>query len=206
MISDASFEKGVTISDKTIGLIQKLLDPKILSTSLDPYIISMVNAYIRKKEQITISITGLDAVQEAISGLVIEDKIEELNTSDWNPGSLSSSRINLISPKLISLFPNVKRITIKTSGSDKFACSYPFSMVYFLQIISKISNCELIKIQQIVDDENEDNSWINRLWRQSQQELKAEYGKQQYHISFDTEKQESQGSFYSSNFFIVSPL
>ena len=174
--------------DKNIPmkLIKTLVDINQSLVSFDPYITSMVRAYIRRKALIAINFNGLKSVEAMIKGFLIEDKRECVNTTDetWNPESLSSSRSNLILPNVISIFPNAASIHINTKGPGNYQV-YPFDMFYFAKSISAASNWKSITIKQIMQEKrNFSKSWIAKLWRLSESKLVDLYKKEGLNISF----------------------
>ena len=185
IITDAYFSSSASLSDGTILLMKKLLDKETLSSLFDEYIVSMVTSYIRRKQQIIINMDGLEPIQEAISGLVIKDKIEAIKTGEnsWSAESILLSESNLISPEIVILLPNVTNICIKTDHDDED--SYAFDMYALLEIITKLSNCKKIEVQQQIDKYNEGKSWIAKLWNVSEANICNKYEKHQYRISFN---------------------
>ena len=181
IITDAFFGRGSKLSKGTVVLIKKLLDPETLSCTFDEYIVSMVTSYIRRKQHIIINIHGLKPIQEAISGLVIKDKIENTVFKSEERILLSSS--NLISPEIVILLPNVTNICIKTDFG--IFNSYAFDMYALLEIITKLSNCKKIEVQQQIIKEYEGKSWIANLWNVSEANICNKYEKHQYRISFN---------------------
>lgn len=146
----------------------------------------MVKAYIRSKKQIVIALDGLYRIREAIQGFVLEDKIEVINTfeDDWDPESLSTARYNLVSPAIISIFPNATSIIINTGLYDHEA--FPFDMFYILKSMTKISNWNSIKIKQQVDkSENYGKGWISKVWNLSGEILVREYKECGVKLSYD---------------------
>lgn len=186
MISD-----GV-IYDETDGavplkLIKKLLGVANSSSSFDPYISSMVKAYIRCKRQIVININGLSGIT-AVYGFVTEDIIKEVATEkdDCNP-DVSKSRSNMVSPDIVSTFPNAESVVIK-AGNEKDG--YPFDMFYFASSMIRASNWKSIRIEQKMSrEENFNKSWISKLWQISESELVHHYKQHQLEISFVTYEQ-----------------
>lgn len=180
MLSDGRLELD---SKVPLKLIKQLMDIDESLLSFDSYIISMVKAYIRHKRQIVLNMHGLEL--EVLQGFVTDGEFKRTKTTkdDWRPESLSSSRLNLISPDLISKFPNATTIVIKTSdGAGDFI--YPFDMFYFLTSIQQALNWKLIKIEQFVrNKKNFGKSWIAKLWRSSKDKLMNDY-KEQLKISF----------------------
>lgn len=187
-ISDCMFDEHDTIAkipDKTIKLMGKLLDTDKLP-SFDPYIISMVRSYIRRKDKIIINMHGISPVKKEIAGLIIKGELKSLQTRDlgWNPETLSSSEMNLISPNIVSLFPNATMISVKTRATDKL--SHPFNMFY-LDIISKISKCKVIQVQQTISAKDKGTSWLYKVWKSYQQELTMKYKEHNFNVSFEQE-------------------
>ena len=58
-------------------------------------------------------------------------------------------------------------------------------MYGLLEIITKLSNCKKIKVQQRVEKEYENKTWISSLWFVSEAKICNEYKKHQYRISFN---------------------
>lgn len=178
--NDAVFGEDVAIP---INLITKLMSQETLS-SFDPYIQSMVKSYVRRKKKIIINLEGLDEIQETLKGVVLKDKIVNVKTSDsdWNPDSILSSGINLISPNILSMFPNISSISIKTGDHHN---SYPFDMLGFVDIIEPFTICGSIKVHNMTDSEKyHGKSWIAKMWETKQSMLVKEYKERKFEILF----------------------
>ena len=185
IVSDGIFfeENGKDSTD----LMFELMDPSS-SLVVDQYVQDIVKSYIRRKKKITINLNGLEPIQEEISGLVIEDKIEAEDTtkSSWDSNCLSS-RSNLLSTKIFTFLPNISQIVIKTDADSDAADSYPFNMFHVLEIINVISTWQMIKIEQVMcGEENENKSWLYKLWNsETRQRIIDEYTKYNLNIYFD---------------------
>ena len=183
IISDGHFVDDT--EEIPLKLMKELVGMNESSLSFDEYIISMVKAYIRRKTQIVINLVGLSFIGAMIKGFVFEEGIEKLDNieDDWNPERLSSSRSNLILPDFVSLFPNATSIIIK-AGDENYI--YQFDMFYFSTSITKASNWESIKIEQMITGkEHHEKSWIKKLWDASKSRLIHQHAKQQLEISFE---------------------
>ena len=198
MISDGA------VSDKTIiiplKLIKQLLGIIKSSAAFDPYISSMVKSYIRHKRQIAVNLNGLRKIAASVNGFIIQGEIKSIKTTqdDWDPKSLVSSRSNLISPHIISIFPNATSIIIKTRNEIS---GYPFDMFHFADSMVNVSNWKSVKIEQVMrHKQNFNKSWILKLWRLSQSELIHHYKNHQLKISIGKEVDEVE----SYEFFIIS--
>ena len=200
MISDGAFyNNAIKIP---MQLIKQLLGIKESLSSVDPYVLSMVKAYIRRQTQIAINLNGLYAIKSTIKGFVTEGDIECIDSTDndWNPESLLSSRSNLVSPDLISLFPNATSIIIKAGlfVKDQHK-SYPFDMFYFSRAMMTSSNWKSIKIEQCMNGKhNFRKSWIAKLWHLSESQLIHQYKQQQLEISFHSNETSVNG--YDNSF------
>lgn len=181
MISDgAIYDKDAKIPMK---LIKQLLGITGES-SFDPYISSMVKAYIRRKRQIVINFDGLRKMDSTIKGFITEGKVQKLtHDENWNPKSLSSSRCNIVSSNILSVFPNAVSVIINTRA--KKTTGYAFDMFYFVTVIIKASNWESITIEQKMSNpKNFNKSWISKLWHAAESELVHHYNQYQLEISF----------------------
>ena len=136
-----------------------------------------------------------------------EGEIELIDSTDndWKAESLTSSRSNLVSPDLISLFPNAVSIIIKTGlFAEDMHVSYPFDMFHFLTIIIKSSNWKSIRIEQMM--KGKDNflkSWVAKLWHLSGSTLTHQYKRKQLDISFHTNDISNSGYNRSCEFFKI---
>lgn len=201
IISDGGFEEDAVLPLK---LIKKLLDIN-KSQSFDPYIISMVKAYKRRKNQIVINLDGLSLVENQLRGFVAEDRLEEIDTTDedWDPESIISSKANLVTSDILASFPNATSIIIKTG-----TCTYPFpfDMFHFLTSITGISNWKSIKIGQQMENESIGQSWTAKLWSLSELKLVQQCKQQQFRISFHTEESSDDEDVYSFEYFKILRL
>lgn len=167
----------------------------------------MVQSYMRRKKQIIINLPGLLDVKEAVSELVVTDKIEKVKTTDddWDPKTTSSSEMNLISPDILSIYPNVKLIIIKAGISDE-SYAFPFNMVRFLDIIGPLSNYKSIKVSHyMLGKEHENKSWTAKLWNSSGGTLIDACKKHKLEILFEkkVEEFEATGDYFSEEYFSI---
>ena len=174
-------------------------------SSIDPYIISTFNAYIKTKKAIIVR-TGLwdhmvTASNEkqiklpAFHSMVIEnsdmDCYKPAEVQPFMSGGVFPYRQNLLSPKIFKLLPNLKIIMIETSFVSH---CYMFNLYYFLENIIMSSTWKQIKItdttdtslHEVLDYENR-MSWITYLWKLSSVRLKKAYQERNLSIEYRKE-------------------
>lgn len=181
IVSDSGFNDE--IEQDTVDLMLKIMKPS-KAMKIDEYLQKVLKSYVRRKKKIAVNLSGIDVIQKAVSGFVIEADIEEIDIDDdWNPNSLSS-RSNLLSAELFTALPNVTEIIIKTSMGDS---PYPFNVLYLLKSMNTTLRLQKIKIEQLMmDEENENKSWLYKLWNSEVKQLiMEECAKYQFKIYFD---------------------
>lgn len=168
IVSDGAFQ--TEIDKETINhMLQLVKSSKAMR--LDEYLTDVIQSYVRRKHKITINLSGLEGIQDAIAGLVIESDLESVDINDeWDPNNLLSRR-NLLSTEIFTILPNVSEIIIKTNF-DARESPYPFNIVYLLECMNEIATWQRIKIEHVVRGvENENKSWLCRLWNSEAKKL-----------------------------------
>eukprot|EP01084_Bolivina_argentea_P132638 234078_1 len=133
-------------NSKIINHIKKLLGNESELSSFDPYVISLVKAYIYRKRRATINFHGLFShSSEDLYGLIIESGLKKV------AGYRLDSKVNLLSANIFKIFPYLEEIVIRTHTFEGYSfkddsCSYAFNLMYFIEMISKISTWNKITI------------------------------------------------------------
>merc|ERR1712228_748649 len=92
---------------------------------------------------------------------------------------------NLIFLELLSLFPNIKTLTIQSTDNDGYD-SFSFSLIALLNVICQSNLNEIIVKSKYCFEGN----WINNLWQTDEQILKKEYAAKNYEIEMKQESDE----------------
>ena len=130
---------------------------------------------------------GLSFIATKLSGFVFEEKVSKRSSvwlCGWNPNQRTLKKLNLMHPSILSLLPNASTIIIKTDAGSSYYL-YPFSMLNFVEVISKISTWNVIKVEQYMYRESSEDSWIYKVWKSQSSELEKEYGSKQLKISYN---------------------
>ena len=144
-------------------------NPKASNIIMDEYITSLFDSYIQQKKQIFFPFK----VWQLCAGK--NETFRKLYTATFGESQLwgyekwerkeamISSRVNLISPVIFRLLPNIKSMTIETQWGRHGA--FPFNLLYFLEIISAFKKWKEIKIQ--VTKTRDVPRWIADVWNSS---------------------------------------
>eukprot|EP01084_Bolivina_argentea_P277802 474422_1 len=137
---------------------------------------------LKIKKQITIDMSSLDDDynKHKMNELIIESGLNKYKTEDINENTFNS-RFNLLSSHILTKFRNVTHITIETLGGRK-GYSHGFNVLLFLEVITSSTSWLEIKIQQTIDPEEDETSWINILWSSSSSEIQDAFNKKQLKI------------------------
>lgn len=177
--------EGIKVSSTDFDIMRELINPEVSSEPLHPYVVSTFEGYRKKKIQIVIHLMFLIDEFENMCNLIIELGLEPKKTKDINDYT-ASSRSNLISSNIFSVFPNITQIKIDTT-CDK-GRSYGFNLLLFLEIILLSPSWTIIKIQ-IRRDHGYYETWISSLWSSPSlsSEIQSAYNRKQLKIQFTTE-------------------
>jgi len=181
---DDKSKMRITKTDR-INIENLMIKSNTYSTkTVDPYILSIIKAYKRKKKQIIIFMAGLaENVEAKDYGFLFDDKLEVIDIDDYDPTDCKL-RSNLISPKIFDILPNITEIVINTNAGWKKA--YSFNISNFLDIISKSANWKVVQIQVMAKEIN--GSWIFKMWRSLSSDLKSKYEKTNLKMEYISEK------------------
>ena len=153
----------------------------------DPYIIDSFQSLRQHKRQLVFDLWQLSQVDENIRNLVLHS-CESIVMFDSNKFEREFDDFtNLFKAELLSIFPNIEQVIIRTAGVDGQS-SYPLSMSNLLSIISSSS------LNKIVVDSwcdflfGEQGTWINTLWQSGQAHLENKFASSGFTISFEHEK------------------
>ena len=222
MVSDGAIRKDIRIPPKVVDKIFRFINFKQLSSSCDPYIVTMFEAYKRRKKQIVINLAALSRLNKQMYGIIMEDELMRENTySDDDNSEICNvtdieSTANLISSNVFQMFPKVHDIIIKTGAMAEDFCavvndhSYPFDLLYFLRIISPAKWTTITIQQMMVDEKNqeiEDTSWIRQLWSKSSIQLIQEFAKKEISIKFEAKPgKDGRGGCWIDSFLKIERL
>ena len=106
-----------------------------------------------------------------------------MNTYD--KGDVIADRVNLLSPNIFILLPNLKTITVETKASG--TAQYSFNLLCFLENILYSTKWKKIVIQYLNRDDST-GGWISYLWEISASDIKREYEKRGLKILFEKHK------------------
>ena len=203
MVSDGSFYKNnLDIQQKDIDFMKHLLHN---SSSFDPYVVSVIQSYIRNKKEINLNMFGLWYLKSGQYGMVIQDKIQlkDRENLDFEQMSFTS---NLMSAKIFDILSYAKILNINTTfdNSDCFA----FNLFYFLDIVCEILTWKLIKIKERMEvteyKQGMHESWLYLYWSSSSELLIKDCKEKGLEIEFDTkEVRVGDGRIYFDEYLVI---
>ena len=200
MVSDGSWGKEDInkIKQQDIDLITKLITLQQKHStnllSLDPYILSMIKSYIRKKRQIVINLMGLSRLDKQAYDLIIEAGLKPTMDVDLD----DIGRCNLMSHKIFEILPFAANVIIKTHCT-KSTCgtewdgAYAINMYHFLDIICKSKVWKVIIVEQMMANyKTYQRCWIRDLWNETseQKQMIEAYRKKRFKLSYEHKVQQ----------------
>ena len=173
------------------ALIDFSLDPSN-KPKFDPYIIDSFHSLRQHKRQMVFDLDELSHVDKNIRNLV-------LHSCEMRKPSNESKRegddfTNLFREELLSIFPNVEQVIIRTTYKDH---SYSLSMSNLLSIISSSSLNRVVVDSQheFYDFEQQGPVWTNTLWRTEPEKLTQEFASNGFGIAFGQQKEAARDHF-----------
>ena len=203
MISGGDMLKKVKGKKKFFDILKALIDFSLDRSNkpkFDPYIIDSFHSLRQHKRKLVFELYHLSFVDKNIRNLVLyscEHRMHS-NESKREFGDLT----NLFRAELLSIFPNVEEVIIKTSYATNYSYSLPMSNL--LSIISSSS------LNRVVVDAQHFNLveaggqwgpiWINTLWRTESDKLTQEFASNGFTISYE---EKGDGAMEYFKFIIV---
>ena len=178
---DFGYSQSEALDAMAISNMQETNSPLI-----DPYTKQMFHAYIKQKKAIAIFVAMHDIACSLVSSQVVSMMFQDAKFGArilQEGQTLITERVNLLSPNLFKIFPNIKQITILTSGN------YQFNLFWFLDNISTASKWKQITLRDWTEnpekDWNNGGGWMRKLWNNSAMEIQESYGKTNMTIEFE---------------------
>eukprot|EP01084_Bolivina_argentea_P169004 292997_1 len=155
-------EKNAPIDIMTA--ILKLAMKQLKESEFDSYNASNIKLYFKRKTTVHIQLAMFDSLQ-CTNGV----KFQNITKLLFSPQGVCTTddypnyrTVNLISPIIFKLFPNVKEIVIYTTYIRLTATKWMFNILYFLEVISTSTHWTKIVIKAHHHYPNCDNFWKKR--------------------------------------------